>query len=123
MPKCGCTRKIQKHTKTGTRKQILHKWVKKGRQKVGFFPIIGAILAAISAGLSAAAPAVATGAIGAAAAYATTKALESIGGKTGAGRFVLKILYEREFVIAKLFVEDRIPKSKVVDFTCLINFN
>jgi hypothetical protein len=86
MPKCGCTRKKQTNTKT--KKQILHKWVKKGRQKGGFFPIIAGILAAISAGLSAAAPAVATGAIGAAAAYATTKALEGIGGKTGAGRRV-----------------------------------
>ena len=75
-------------TKTKTKKQMLHKWIKKGRQKGGFFPIIGAILAAISAGLSAAAPAMATGAIGAAAAYATTKALEGIGGKTGAGRYV-----------------------------------
>ena len=81
---------VKKQTKTKTKKQILHKWVKKGRQKGGFFPIIGAILAAISAGLSAAAPAVATGAIGAAAAYATTKALEGIGGKTGSGRYVRK---------------------------------
>ena len=79
---------VKKQTKTKTKKQILHKWVKKGRQKGGFFPIIGAILAAISAGLSAAAPAVATGAIGAAAAYGTTKLLEGIGGKTGSGRFV-----------------------------------
>ena len=86
MPKCGCTRKKQTNTKTKTKKQILHKWIKKSRQKGGFFPIIAGILAAISAGLSAAAPAVATGAIGAAAAYATTKALEGIGGKTGSGR-------------------------------------
>ena len=77
-------------TKTKTKKQMLHKWIKKGRQKGGFFPIIGAILAAISAGLSAAAPAMATGAIGAAAAYGTTKLLEGIGGKTGAGRRVRK---------------------------------
>jgi phage-related minor tail protein len=100
MPKCGCTRKKQTNTKT--KKQILHKWVKKGRQKGGFFPIIGAILAAISAGLSAAAPAVATGAIGAAAAYATTKALEGIGGKTGAGRrvHVRRTVHVRPFVKA-----------------------
>ena len=75
-------RKIKKHTK----KQILHKWAKRGRQKGGFFPAIAAIIAAISAGLSAAAPAVASRALAAAAGYATTKALEGIGGKTGAGR-------------------------------------
>ena len=83
MPKCGChTRKIKKHTK----KKILHKWERRGRQKSGFFPAIGAIIAAISAGLSAAAPAMATGAITAAAGYVTTKVLEGIGGKTGSGR-------------------------------------
>jgi hypothetical protein len=83
MPKCGChTRKIKKYMK----KQILHKWAKRGRQKGGFFPIIGAIAAAIISGLSAAAPALATGAITAAAGYATTKVLEGIGGKTGSGR-------------------------------------
>jgi len=87
MPKCGChTRKIKKHMK----KQILHKWAKRGRQKGGFFPIIGAIVAAISAGLSAAAPALATGAITAAAGYATTKVLDGIGGKTGSGRRILR---------------------------------
>ena len=77
---------VKKQTKTKTKKQILHKWARRGRQKGGFFPAIAAIIAAISAGLSAAAPAVATGVVGAAAAYGTTKLLEGIGGKTGAGR-------------------------------------
>ena len=87
MTKCGChTRKIKKHTK----KQSLHKWAKRGRQKGGFFPIFGAIAAAIISGLSAAAPALATGAITAAAGYATTKVLEGIGGKTGSGRRILR---------------------------------
>ena len=72
------------------KKQILHKWARRGQQKGGFFPIIGAIVAAISAGLSAAVPALATGAITAAAGYATTKVLEGIGGKTGSGRRILR---------------------------------
>ena len=65
----------------GRRKLKIHKWVKKGRQKGGFlFTGMALLGSAIYAGLSAAAPAIATGAITAAAGYGTTKALQQIGG-------------------------------------------
>jgi hypothetical protein len=68
-------------TGTGRRKLKIRKWIKKGRQKGGFlFTGMALLGSAIYAGLSAAAPAIATGAITAAAGYATTKALQKIGG-------------------------------------------
>ena len=75
---------MPKHTirKKKTRRGKLASWVKKSRksQHGGFIFSIGAIIAAISAGISAAAPAVATGALSAAAGYATTKILKKVGG-------------------------------------------
>lgn len=69
------------------RKGKISNWAKKGRQKGGFlFTSLALIGSAIWAGVTAAAPAVAAGAITAAAGYGTTKALEAVGGKTGSGR-------------------------------------
>jgi hypothetical protein len=66
----------------GGRKRKLHKWAVKSKQRGGFiFATLALIGSMISAGVAAAAPAVATAAVGAAAAYGTTKALEAIGGK------------------------------------------
>ena len=60
---------------------IIHKWAKKGRQKGGFlFTGMALLGSAIYAGLSAATPAIATGAVTATAGYGTTKALQQIGG-------------------------------------------
>jgi hypothetical protein len=69
------------------RKKKLHAWARRGRQKGGFlFTGMALIGSAIWAGVTAAAPAVAAGALTAAAGYGTTKALEAVGGKTGSGR-------------------------------------
>ena len=79
---CGCR-------KGGGRKMKLRNWAKRGRsrQRGGFIFSLGAIGAAISAALaSSTAATVGTAALSAATTYGVTKALQSVGGKTGSGR-------------------------------------
>ena len=66
----------------------LKPWLKraKKKQRGGFFPFLIPIGAAIASAISAAAPVVATSALGAATAYGTTKLLTKIGGSRGKPR-------------------------------------
>jgi hypothetical protein len=69
----------------GRRAKKVQTWATKKRQKGGFLFTGLAILGSlISAGIAAAAPAVATGAISAASGFAVTKAIEA--GQRGRGR-------------------------------------
>jgi hypothetical protein len=66
------------------RRKKLHKWAQKGRgkQRGGFlFTGLAVIGSLISAGIAAAAPAVASGAISAAAGYGVTRAIKAMEGK------------------------------------------
>ena len=74
----------------GRRKMKLHKWASKGRgkQRGGFIFTLGAIGSLIAAGVSAAAPAVASGAISAATAYGVNEAIKA--GQRGRGRKLLR---------------------------------
>ena len=71
------------------RKKKLHAWAKKGKQRGGFLVTSLALIgSAIWAGVTAAAPAIATGALTAAASYGTTKALQQIGGRKARRRTI-----------------------------------
>jgi hypothetical protein len=65
------------------RHKKLHAWARRGRgkQKGGFIFTLAALGSLIAAGVSAAAPAVATGVLTSAAAYGTTRALKAMEGK------------------------------------------
>ena len=68
--------------KKGTRRGKLTTWAKKSKQKGGFlFMGLAAIGSAIATAMTAAAPAIATGAITATSAYAAKKVLEKSFGK------------------------------------------
>ena len=66
--------------KKTNRRSKLKKWAKKN-QRGGFVFSTAAIIAAISAGISAAAPVVGTAALGSATAYGVNKVLTKVGGR------------------------------------------